>query len=148
MPNILFSAGCLWCAEEKFCRILGVTQVIVGYSFENEVFDNILPTLVQEGLYRESILVTYNPHLILPKDLIWEFLLMINPQDTFGSFIDRGYKYTAAIYISNQNVFNEYQDCVELYKKHYSFSSPAFLKFITGVSCPLLHLIISFFKKS
>lgn len=121
MSNVLFSLGCLWCSEYKMSKINGVISVIPCFTPSD-----ILPIpetsldmieYKQNGSYRESVYITYEKDIVSYEELIWEFLLMIDPSDEFGSFSDRGFKYTSAIHINEiwqheviERAFNKYRE--------------------------------------
>lgn len=125
MSNALFSIGCLWCSEYKMSKVHGVISSIPCFTPSE-----LLPTPInsldmafykQQGYYRESVYITYEKDIISYEKLVWEFLLMIDPSDEFGSFSDRGFKYTQAIHINElserkiiESAFNEYKNTYEI----------------------------------
>lgn len=101
MSNALFSFGCLWCSEYKMSKVHGVHSSIPCFT-PSEFLPTPMsfPDMVlykQQGHYRESVYITYEKDIISYEKLVWEFLLMIDPSDEFGSFSDRGFKYTQAL---------------------------------------------------
>ena len=93
-----FAGGCFWCTESDFEKLDGVEKVISGYTggtLENPTYQE-----VSSGATRhlESVQVYYDPDRIAYEDLLSAFWRMINPTDSGGQFVDRGYQYTTAIF--------------------------------------------------
>lgn len=101
----VFSGGCFWCVEKDFEKLEGVVEAISGYT-SNSSQDNA-PTYEQvasgDTNFRESVLVIYDSKKISFKELVEYFLIHHDPTDEGGSFYDRGFQYTSAIYYQNSN---------------------------------------------
>ena len=93
-----FSGGCFWCSESDFEKTDGVVDVISGFSGGEEV--NPTYKEVSAGLtgHREAVYVYYDPAIVSYDQLLDVFLRHIDPTDDGGSFGDRGFVYTSAIY--------------------------------------------------
>jgi peptide methionine sulfoxide reductase msrA/msrB len=98
----VFAGGCFWCMEHPFEKIDGVAEVISGYSGG----DVVNPTYeeVSSGTtgHVESVKVYYNPDKISYEDLLEIFWRQIDPTDEGGSFVDRGFQYTSAIFYKSE----------------------------------------------
>ena len=96
----VFSGGCFWCVESDFEKLEGVKYAISGYT-SNSSLDTV-PTYreVAKGStnFRESVLVVYDSSKLEYKDLVKYFLVIHDPTDFGGSFYDRGFQYSSAIY--------------------------------------------------
>jgi len=93
-----FAGGCFWCTESDFEKVTGVSEVISGYmggDKENPAYSDV--SSGKSG-HREMIKVIYDPNLVSYKYLILTLLSHTNPTDAGGSFVDRGFQYTSAIY--------------------------------------------------
>ncbi len=80
----MFSAGKFWCVEHDFARLHGVLDVVSGYTDHEH--------------RRETIHIKYNEDIISYPQLLNAFFRMIDPTDGEGSFNDRGFLYSPAIY--------------------------------------------------
>ena len=97
-----FSGGCFWCSEKDFEKHEGVIEVISGYAGGEE--ENPTYKEVSSGNtgHREAISVRYNPEIISYEELLEIYWRHIDPTDDSGSFVDRGFQYTSAIYYHNE----------------------------------------------
>lgn len=89
-----FAGGCFWCVEADFEKYRGIKAVRSGYmgsGVENATYKN------HEG-HREAVEVLYDPTIIGYQDLVEFFFRNHDPTDAGGSFYDRGFAYTSAIY--------------------------------------------------
>lgn len=94
-----FAGGCFWCTEAIFEEIIGVHEVISGYSGGKE--ENPTYEMVGSGRtnHAESFQVYYDPILISYKDLVRVFFASIDPTMVNGQGSDRGTQYrTIAFY--------------------------------------------------
>lgn len=97
----IFAGGCFWCMEPPFEKLDGVIDAISGYtggSLENPTYEQ-----VSSGSTRhiESVKVIYDPKIISYEELLDVFWRQIDPTDSEGQFVDRGYQYTSAIFYKN-----------------------------------------------
>jgi len=103
LKTATFSGGCFWCMESPFDKLSGVKTTISGYAGgkkENPKYKDVSSGSTQ---HRESIQVTYDPKLISYKQLLDVFWKNINPTDNEGQFVDRGFQYSSAIFVSNDD---------------------------------------------
>lgn len=96
-----FAGGCFWCTESSFEKLKGVLKVISGYMGGKK--EKATYKLVSAGQtkHREVIKVIYDPNLISYAQLLNRFWTLIDPEDSSGSFVDRGFQYSSAIYTVN-----------------------------------------------
>lgn len=113
----IFSAGCFWCVEGDFKKLDGVEDVISGYTSNNS--NDTQPTYeeVCSGTtnFRESVLVIFNSQKISYSELVQHFLTIHDPTDIGGSFYDRGFQYTSAIYYISDEQKLEAQEEISKY---------------------------------
>lgn len=97
-----FAGGCFWCMEPPFEKLDGVSAVISGYS-EGEIEN---PTYKQvssgETGHREAVQIHYDPKKISYKELLDVYWRQIDPTDESGSFVDRGFQYSSAIFYHDE----------------------------------------------
>jgi peptide methionine sulfoxide reductase msrA/msrB len=122
----VFSGGCFWCVEKDFETLYGVEQAISGYTSNNS--QDQAPTYeeVASGTtnFRESVAVIYNNQTLSYKELITHFLLHHDPTDENGSFYDRGFQYTSAIYYQSESEREIAQETIAQFEKENIFSKP------------------------
>jgi len=115
-----FAGGCFWCTETIFENIIGVREVISGYSGGKE--PNPTYETVGAGLtsHAEAFQVYYDPLLITFNDLVEVFFASIDPTIVNGQGPDRGKQYrTIAFYNSeDEKIFIE--DKVRQIAKEYT----------------------------
>lgn len=101
-PFAVFAGGCFWCTESDFKHLVGVLEVISGYSgghVENPTYDDV--TSETSG-HREAVQVVYDPQKISFQDLVRRLLTHIDPTDGAGQFYDRGESYEPVIFYQNE----------------------------------------------
>ncbi|RPI79253.1 MAG: peptide-methionine (S)-S-oxide reductase [Desulfobacteraceae bacterium] len=97
-----FAGGCFWCTESDFKKINGVLKVISGYTggqTENPSYEEVCGG--KTGHY-EAVQVIYDPEQVTYQELLQAFWRSIDPTDTQGQFVDRGFQYRTAIFYHNE----------------------------------------------
>ncbi|MBU1248004.1 MAG: peptide-methionine (R)-S-oxide reductase MsrB [Proteobacteria bacterium] len=96
------AGGCFWCVESDLEKLPGVAEVISGYAGGS--LDN--PSYEQIGTgrtgHREAVQVHFDPAIISYAEILNAFWRHIDPTDPDGSFGDRGFQYTSAIFYHNE----------------------------------------------
>ena len=104
-PNktIILAGGCFWCIESEMEKLPGVIAAVSGYT--GDTLERAKYSLVAEGatLHREVVKVLYNSEKVSLKNLIFYYLTSFDSTDGDGSFYDRGYQYSPAIYVNSEN---------------------------------------------
>lgn len=93
-----FAGGCFWCTEADFEKLYGVVSVISGFmggKEENPSYESVASG--QTG-HRETVAVEYDSAQISYQQLLDAFWQMHDPTDGTGSFVDRGFQYSSAVY--------------------------------------------------
>ncbi len=97
------AGGCFWCIEAPFEKVRGVVKVISGYAGgtkENPTYSEVSSGRTD---YRESVQVYYDPLVISYAEILDIFWKQFDPTDDGGSFADRGFQYTSAIFYHNKD---------------------------------------------
>ena len=97
-----FAGGCFWCLESSYEELPGVVKVISGYAggeIKNPTYNQVAGGQTK---YREAVQVYYLSEKISYESLVKAFWRMFDPTDPGGSFYDRGWQYTSAIFYHNQ----------------------------------------------
>ena len=101
-----FAGGCFWCVEESFEKLIGVEEVISGYSggiTENPTYKEV--TYGNTGHF-EVVEIIYNKKIISYEDLLENFWINIDPFDAYGQFCDKGYSYRSVAFYQNDKEKN------------------------------------------
>jgi len=124
------AGGCFWCMESPFEKVQGVVQVISGFAGGKEINPTYKEVSSGKTGYRESIQVYYDPQVISYPEILEVYWRQFDPTDDGGSFHDRGFQYTSAIFYMNQ----EQKEVAEKSKKELDksgiFDKPVVTKII------------------
>jgi peptide methionine sulfoxide reductase msrA/msrB len=94
-----FAAGCFWCVEADLEKVPGVIEVVSGF-MGGHVPDPSYEQVVRGGTgHREVVEVRYDSSRVDYQTLLERFWRIHDPSDAGGSFVDRGFTYTSAIYV-------------------------------------------------
>ncbi len=93
-----FAGGCFWCLEQPFERLVGVIEVVSGYSGGDEENPTYRQVASGQTGHRESVRVYYSPYSLNFDQLLEVFWSNIDPTDGGGQFYDRGHHYKTAIF--------------------------------------------------
>jgi len=94
-----FGGGCFWCTEAVFDEVVGVTDVVSGYTggqLANPNYDDIC-----EGTtgHAEVIRVTFDPDVITYAEILEIFFATHDPTTLNKQGADRGTQYRSAIFV-------------------------------------------------
>lgn len=98
----VFAGGCFWCIQDRFDKINGVLETIVGYTggkLNKPTYEKV--SLGLSG-HSEAIKIVFNPSKVSYRELLIEFLSIIDPTDEFGQFCDIGLQYEPKIFYLNE----------------------------------------------
>ena len=98
LETAVFAGGCFWCVESDFEHHEGVTEAISGYMGGQVANPSYKEVSAGTTGHREVVKVIYNPQVISYQELLDIFWRLHNPSDAGGSFVDRGFQYTSAIF--------------------------------------------------
>lgn len=119
LKTAVFSGGCFWCVESDLEKLNGVKQAISGYTSNNSLDSQPIYEEVASGEtnFRESVLVVYDSSILTYEELVTYFFTIHDASDVEGSFYDRGFQYTSAIYYETnqekriiQNIIKELEE--------------------------------------
>jgi len=92
----------LWCVESDFEKYDGVIEAVSGYTGGHEENPNYFQVSSGDTGHVEAVRVYYDSKVISYEELLDIFWKQIDPTDGGGSFVDRGYQYTSAIFYNNE----------------------------------------------
>ena len=94
-----FAGGCFWCVESNFEKVHGVVEAVSGF-MGGHVPDPSYEQVVRGDTgHREIVAVYYDPSKVEYQALLDAFWRLHDPSDAGGSFVDRGFHYSSAIYV-------------------------------------------------
>lgn len=103
MKRAYFAGGCFWCTEADFEKIEGVADVVSGFMGGDEANPSYEMVASGQTGHRETVEVIYDPNRVSYQKLLSAFWRMHDPSDGGGSFVDRGFQYSSAIYVTNDD---------------------------------------------
>ncbi len=92
------AGGCFWCTESDYAKVEGVTDAVSGYmggTVDSPTYEQVA---AGETGHREMVKVEYDPTVISYRQIVLELFRETDPTDPDGSFFDRGFQYSSAIY--------------------------------------------------
>ncbi len=96
------AGGCFWCTESDFEKVTGVVDVISGYMGGHIEGPSYNQVVRGNTGHREMVKIIYDPSVVSYRSLVLELFRETDPTDPNGSFYDRGFQYTSAIYYQNE----------------------------------------------
>jgi len=96
------AGGCFWCMEAAFDNLYGVKEVISGYSGGNKANPTYEDVCSGTTGYVEAIQIIFDPKIISYSEILDIYWKQFDPEDSSGSFYDRGSQYISVIYYNNQ----------------------------------------------
>ena len=118
------AGGCFWCVESDLEKVSGVVLVVSGYSggtIKNPTYEQVSSGKTK---HIESVQVTFDPQKISYKKILQHFWKIIDPTDSGGQFVDRGYQYTTAIFYHNSKQKKIALESKKLLKKSQYYKKP------------------------
>ncbi len=95
------AGGCFWCIEAPYEKVQGVIKVISGYAGRVEENPTYKEVAGGRTSHVEAVQVYFDPALISYPEIIDVYWKLFDPTDEGGSFYDRGFQYTSAIFYHN-----------------------------------------------
>jgi peptide methionine sulfoxide reductase msrA/msrB len=97
-----FAGGCFWCTEADFAKLPGVLDVRSGYMGGASANPTYQQVSRNDTGHREVVEVLFDPATVSYQQLLDAFWRMHDPSDAGGSFVDRGFSYTSAIFTTDE----------------------------------------------
>jgi peptide methionine sulfoxide reductase msrA/msrB len=92
------AGGCFWCIEAPYEKVQGVVKVISGYAGGTENNPTYKEVSSGKTSHVEAVQVYFDPALISYTEIIDIYWKLFDPTDAGGSFYDRGFQYSSAIF--------------------------------------------------
>ena len=97
-----FGAGCFWGVEQRFGKVKGVLDTVVGYTggkMENPTYKDVC---TDKTGHAEVVRITYDPSIVSYDDLLEYFWDMHNPTTLNRQGWDVGTQYRSAVFYHNE----------------------------------------------
>ncbi|MGL1861588.1 MAG: peptide-methionine (R)-S-oxide reductase MsrB [Pseudodesulfovibrio sp.] len=130
------AGGCFWCVESDMEKLPGVVKAVSGYAGGKELNPTYGEVSGGTTGHREAVQVFFDPEKVSYGEVLDHFWKHFDPTDEEGSFGDRGYQYTSAIFTHSREQF----DVAEASKKALNESG----RFANPVVTPIIEFT-SFF---
>ncbi len=97
------AGGCFWCVESDMEKLPGVVEAVAGYAGGEE--ENPGYEEVSSGTtgHREAVQVFFDPSIISYQEVLNHYWKHFDPTDEGGSFGDRGFQYSSAIFYHDES---------------------------------------------
>jgi len=128
------AGGCFWCMEAPFEKIQGVVKVISGYAGGTEKNPTYKQVSSGKTGYRESVQVYFDPAVISYSEILDIYWKQFDPTDDGGSFPDRGFQYTSAIFYHDNTQYQVAVKSKQKLEKSDIFTDPVVTKIIEFTS--------------
>jgi peptide-methionine (S)-S-oxide reductase len=99
----IFAEGCFWCSEHIFESVVGVEEVISGYTAGNTKNPSYEDVGSHTTHHAEAILVHYDPKIISFEELVNVFFASHDPTTIDQQGPDRGDSYRSIAFYRNVN---------------------------------------------
>jgi peptide-methionine (S)-S-oxide reductase len=99
LETATFGGGCFWCTEAVFDEVIGVTDVVSGYTggqLANPTYDDICTGTTGHA---EVIRVTFDPAVISYAEVLEIFFATHDPTTLNKQGADRGTQYRSAVFV-------------------------------------------------
>jgi len=119
-----FAGGCFWCIESDYEKLPEVKEAISGYMGGDVKSPSYKQVSSGDTGHREVVKVVYDPQRATYRELVLYLLKHTDPTDQGGSFFDRGYQYTSAIYYQTNKEKEIAEDVVKELEDKKIFDKP------------------------
>ena len=96
-----FASGCFWCVEAVYDRVIGVENVVSGYSGGNTENPTYQSSSSGKTGHAEAVEITYNPEKVSFSDLLEVYFNSQDPTQFYGQGPDSGSEYRSIIFYQN-----------------------------------------------
>lgn len=124
-----FAGGCFWCTEAVFERVIGVKDVVSGYTGGPQENPTYKQVSYGETDHLEAVQIYYDPKIITYQELLEIFFEAHYPTQANGQGPDIGAQYLAAIFYHNEEQKRTATDYIDKLSKSGKYTK----KIVTGV---------------
>lgn len=98
----VFAGGCFWCTEAVFEQLVGVSDVVSGYSGGDKATANYKAVCEGDTGHAEVIRITYDPSKITYGQLLRVFFATHDPTQLNRQGADVGTQYRSAVFYASE----------------------------------------------
>lgn len=124
LQTATFAAGCFWGVEDKFGKIKGVVQTVVGYT--GGIVDK--PSYQQVCLgntgHAEAVHILYDPAVVSYAELLDAFFRLHDPTQLNRQGPDIGSQYRSVIFYHTEEQKQEAENLIKEWEKSDRFHAP------------------------
>ncbi|MBQ4803531.1 peptide-methionine (S)-S-oxide reductase MsrA [Aquimarina sp. MMG015] len=106
LERAYFASGCFWCVEAVYESVIGVQEVVSGYSGGHTKNPTYESSNTGRTGHAEAVEVLYDPKIISFSSLIDVYFGSQNPTQINGQGPDRGSQYRSIIFYQNDEQKN------------------------------------------
>ncbi len=120
----VFAEGCFWCGEHVFEAVVGVDEVVSGYSggkTQNPTYEEVGSETTDHA---ESVMVYYDPKIITYKELLNVFFASHDPTTENQQGPDRGSSYRSIAFYKTDAEKTLINEKIKELNQQKVFSSP------------------------
>ncbi len=99
LETATFGGGCFWCTEAVFDEVIGVTDVVSGYTGGEHAYPTYDDICTGSTGHAEVIRVTFNCAVISYAEVLEIFFATHDPTTLNKQGADRGTQYRSAIFV-------------------------------------------------
>jgi peptide-methionine (S)-S-oxide reductase len=99
----VFAEGCFWCSEHVFEAVVGVEEVVSGYSGGTTKNPSYEQVGSQRTGHAESVIVYYDPKIVSFKELVDVFFASQDPTTPNQQGPDKGSAYRSIAFYKNES---------------------------------------------
>jgi peptide-methionine (S)-S-oxide reductase len=131
-----FASGCFWCVEAIYESVIGVDEVISGYSGGHTLNPTYEDSNTGRTGHAEAVEVIYNPEIVSFETLIDVYFGSQNPTQVNGQGPDSGSQYRSIVFFQNETqkqiILKKKSDLSKKLNKKVAAEIMPFLKFWRG----------------
>lgn len=120
----VFASGCFWCTEHVFEAVVGVNEVVSGYSGGTTKNPSYEQVGTNKTGHAESIAVFYNPKLVSFKELVNVFFASQDPTTPNQQGPDKGSSYRSISFYQNATEKKVIEDKIKELTAIKAFTNP------------------------
>ena len=128
LSKAYFAGGCFWCMEESFENLIGVKEVISGYSGGITANPTYREVTYGDTGHFEVVEIIYDKEKISYEELLNNFWINIDPFDAYGQFCDKGYSYRSVTFYKSENQKELIEENVKKLEKKFKKKVVTYIK--------------------